>query len=128
AASLRGAGRGALARHRASRYQAGELLRHATRRRLAVAQGARFRNLEDLDQVPTHCSPSRTRYGRIHVARADAVVARRGSSQRYLVAGHRALRAVSGNTAFRRRLILVDGAPGRERTASPADGPVARWP
>ena len=48
AASLRGARRGALARHRASRHQAGELLHHPARRRHAAAQGARLRDLEDV--------------------------------------------------------------------------------
>ena len=78
AADRRGARGGALARHRASRHQADEPVRHVAPRRQRADQGPRLRHLEVADghRHAADADAVAARHARVHVARSRCARAR----------------------------------------------------
>ena len=108
-AGVRGHRRGARARHRPPRSEAGQPLPHSPTRRHQRHQGARFRHLqgdarqERVVRQRHDAHPNRHGLAALHVARADGVHARRRRSHRYLGARRHPLRARGGAAALQRR-------------------------
>jgi hypothetical protein len=117
AAGLRGDRRSTLARHRAPRSQAGKPLPHTQGRRLALREGARLRHLQDPQRGPRQGHDQDERrdgLALLHVARADALHARRRRALRRLGDRHDPLRAARWCATLRRR---DDDRPGRRHHA-----------
>ena len=124
AAGVRGARRGARARDRSPRHQAREPLPHAAPPTARACSRCSTSGSRRLQHDGARGQPDRDVDGDghagVHVARADAVDARRRSPDRHLVARRRALRAAPGRAAVRRRDVRGDGDQGRDRAVASA--------
>ncbi len=124
AASLRGGGAGARGRDRPSRSQAIEPVR-LRRVGQARAQGTRLRYFEDRarrggDHRVGELHLLHSRNAPLHVARADALFARRRREERHLVARRDSLRAHRGVAPVPRHDHGGDRRHRRRRNAEPA--------
>ena len=134
-AGVRGARRGAQHRHRASRREAREPLRHAWPRGLASREGPRLRHLEgqsvrrDGGGARDDAHVVDARQPALHVARADARPAQGRRAKRPLVARRRALPPRRGQAAVRGRDARSPALDGHAREPGPALGepaPISR--